>query len=178
MRLAYLLLSVLSFLTSSVTPSDAQLKLQPKDYFDMCAKGNIERLQEYFKHDPTLVKKASEDGETCLHLASISKSLELAQLLVKNGADVNHRVTHDQGLRMTPLSWHAFGGNHEIVKLLLDHGADVNAVFDHAVGSDIKITATDVASNLVAQIGEDGSDDFKKTLQFLLQKGGKKYAEL
>lgn len=79
---------------------------------------------------------------------------------------------------MTPLSWHAFGGNHEIVKLLLDNGANVNADFDHAIGSDIKITATDVASNLVAQIGEDGSDDFKKTLLFLLQKGGKKYAEL
>ena len=28
---------------------------------------------------------------------------------------------------MTPLSWHAYGGNYEIVQLLLENGADINA---------------------------------------------------
>ena len=41
-----------------------------------------------------IVNIPTEDGETCLHLVSINKSLSSAELLIKNGADVNARTTH------------------------------------------------------------------------------------
>ncbi len=81
---------------------------------------------------------------------------------------------------MTPLSWHAYGGNYEIVKLLLDNGADVNSDFDYQFGSDKKITATDVAFNLASEYGKNSEEPnpFSITLELLLQHGGKKYEDL
>lgn len=76
---------------------------------------------------------------------------------------------------MTPLSWHAYGGNYEIVELLLNNGAEVNANFDFSVDSPVKLTATDIAMN-ISKEGE--SNHFTKTLDLLVSKGGKKFMEL
>jgi ankyrin repeat protein len=76
---------------------------------------------------------------------------------------------------MTPLSWHVYGGNYDIVKLLISHGAEINADFDDSLESSLKITATDIASNLWRK---DESDDFTRTLDLLISKGGKKYADM
>ena len=89
-----------------------------------------------------LAKSTTKDGESCLHLTAVSKSLEVAKLVINLGADVNHRTTHHQGLRMMPLSWHTWGGNVDIVRLLLDEGADINADFDFSIESNAKVTGT------------------------------------
>jgi Ankyrin repeat. len=39
-------------------------------------------------------KKSTHDGESCLHLTAISNSVEIAELVIENGANVNLRVTH------------------------------------------------------------------------------------
>lgn len=76
---------------------------------------------------------------------------------------------------MTPLSWHVYGGNYDIVSLLISHGAEINADFDKSVESSEKITATDIASNFGRK---NESDDFTKTLDLLISKGGRKYADM
>lgn len=89
---------------------------------------------------------------------------------------LHKRISHSRkGLRMTPLSWHVYGGNYDIVKLLISHGAEINADFDDSLESSLKITATDIASNLWRK---DESDDFTRTLDLLISKGGKKYADM
>ena len=89
-----------------------------------------------------MAKSSTKDGETCLHLTAVSKSFEIAKLVIDLGADVNYRTSHRQGLRMMPLSWHIWGGNVDIIRLLLDAGADINADFDFSMESNAKVTGT------------------------------------
>ncbi|RDD35204.1 Ankyrin repeat domain protein [Wolbachia endosymbiont of Cylisticus convexus] len=58
-----------------------------------------------------------------LHFAALEGDLEVAEVLLKHGADVN--VKSEQGY--TPLHAAAWEGDLEVVKLLLKHEADVNA---------------------------------------------------
>lgn len=66
---------------------------------------------------------AGTDGVTMLHCAANNNELEVADLLIKGGADVNARDV-GQG---TALHRAAFAGNDAIIRLLVDNGADVNA---------------------------------------------------
>ena len=61
------------------------------------------------------------EGKTALMAAAEGGRLQVAQLLVAKGADVNAR---DRKFSGTPLIWGALGGSSGVVKLLLEHGAD------------------------------------------------------
>ena len=54
-----------------------------------------------------------------LHYAALSRNFEIAELLLRNGADVN--ATNN--LRMTPLQFAARKGHPKMVELFLNHGA-------------------------------------------------------
>ena len=59
---------------------------------------------------------------TALHLAVRDGHLDIAQLLIEQGAAVDVRGNNDY----TPLHNAAWNGNLEMVKLLLNAGADIN----------------------------------------------------
>lgn len=77
---------------------------------------------------------------------------------------------------MTPLAWHTYSGNAEIVNLLLDNGAEINADFD-ASYREAKVTAFDIISTIVSQSSKDASIEgkFMNTLVSLKNRGGKPY---
>lgn len=81
-----------------------------------------------------------------------------------------------QALRMTPLAWHTYSGNADIVNLLLDNGAEINADFD-ASYREAKVTAFDIISTIVSQSSKDASIEgkFMNTLVSLKNRGGKPY---
>ena len=62
-------------------------------------------------------------GKTALHYAAEYGHLEIAELLLNNGADVNRRDDD----KATPLYFAAAGGFLEVARLLLIYGADINA---------------------------------------------------
>ena len=53
-------------------------------------------------------------------MAALKGQLEMAQLLVASGAEINHSG-------WTPLAYAAFGGHAQVVEFLIDKGADVDA---------------------------------------------------
>lgn len=64
---------------------------------------------------------------TPLHSACATSNLDMAMLLINNGADVNAKQM--QGV--TPLHSAAHNGQADLVRLLIDKGADVNAKMDN-----------------------------------------------
>ena len=63
-------------------------------------------------------------GASALHQAVLKNNVEIVQLLLESGADLEIRARDE--FKGTPLIWAAYWGLYEMVKLLLEEGADVN----------------------------------------------------
>lgn len=75
------------------------------------------------------VEAEDEAGYPALHLAAMHGHVEVAQLLLAHGADVNAPDQH----QTTPLQWAARFSSDKLVRLLLDAGAELELGAD-AVG--------------------------------------------
>ena len=112
-------------------------------------------------------RAATEDGETALHTCGISGSADVARLLLAAGADPDARVTAPRGLKMTPLTWFAYGLHEAGARALLDGGATLNLVVDDERGD--RLTALDIASRLT---------EGHELVALFRTRGGKRYEEL
>lgn len=72
------------------------------------------------RHPDTKVNVETRTGETPLMLAAIQNQIELCQVLIDRGADVNR-----QG--WTPLHYAATRGHREVMRLLLEHDAYIDS---------------------------------------------------
>jgi len=95
------------------------------DVFDASATGATARLRELLSEDPSRANAVASDGFTPLGLAAFFGHLDVARLLLANGADPNQAASN--ATRVAPLHSAVAGGNLEIVRLLLGHGADARA---------------------------------------------------
>jgi ankyrin repeat protein len=112
-------------------------------------------------------------GETPLHLACIGGDAQLVTALLSSGATVDARATGPKSLRMTPLTWCAYGGHDDAVEVLLTEGkADPNLVVDDEQGN--QLTALDIA----LRVGDSLGGRHIRTRALLEHAGGKKAAEL
>lgn len=118
----------------------------------------------------------TDNGESCLHLAGIYGHSQVTELLLKKGANPNHRSTWEQGLRMHPLSWNVYGGHVDNVRILLEYGADVNLDFDSMSEDKIPVTALDITVQL-RQV-EEGDERFSQVEALLRQHGALTATEL
>jgi ankyrin repeat protein len=86
-------------------------------------KGSLDKVAALLKDHPEQLESKNDLGRTPLHLAVIHNKLEIAELLLANGANVNARDPDQH----TPLIWTQWIYNHDkMERLLLAHGADVN----------------------------------------------------
>ena len=69
-----------------------------------------------------LVNKDDNDGNTPLLWASTDGHLQMAKLLITNGAEVDKASNYGD----TPLIAASYHGHLEVVKLLIEHQADVH----------------------------------------------------
>ena len=86
-------------------------------------RNDIETVKEHIADGTDVDTVDDWTGKTALHYAAEYGHLEIAGLLLANGADVNRR-DDDQA---TPLYFAAVGGFVEVARLLLVYGADINA---------------------------------------------------
>ena len=64
------------------------------------------------------------EGYTLLHYASFSKSPEIIEILIDNGADIN---SQKNTLAQSPLHWASHFGSKKHIKTLINLGADIHA---------------------------------------------------
>jgi ankyrin repeat protein len=72
-------------------------------------------------------EEAGHKGGTALLEAAFWSRLEIAEMLIKRGANVNAKAARG----VVPLHEAARMGHVELARLLLKHGAEVNAKDDH-----------------------------------------------
>src|SRR5512143_2773714 len=105
---------------------DAMLKLDPQlDIFEAAALNKRNRTAELLSLDHELTKAYSPDGFTALHLACFFGHPNLAEMLLRYGANPNARSRN--AMAVTPLHSAAAARKQRSVEWLVEYGADVNA---------------------------------------------------
>ena len=89
----------------------------------VAAAGDTDRMRSLISEGLNINARDRQWGETPLHYAAESGHLDIMQVLLEAGADVNARTDHGG----TALMSAALQGQAETVKILLDNGAGVNA---------------------------------------------------
>ncbi len=103
------------------------LGLSPElDLFTACVAGHTAEVLDRIQADPSLLESHSSDGWTPLHLAAFFGHKELAEALLKQGAQVDSRSTNT--MQNTPLHAATAGRQVELMKILLEHGANPDAM--------------------------------------------------
>ena len=105
--------------------------------------GNTSLIKAIYNNDVQNVRGLIEDGADVnrfdkkshynpllLAVASKEVDLEIIEVLLSNGADIN--LANKDGYFALPFLAHSSSGRVEAAKLLLKYGADVNALTNHA----------------------------------------------
>ena len=92
--------------------------------------GETSMVKRLVSEDPACVReRGAHDISILAYTAYAAQRVELAELLLKAGADI-----HARALNQTILHVAASKGHVELAQTLLDHGADINATFSTKQG--------------------------------------------
>ncbi len=127
-----LLLTCGVFLTSeSIRAQMANLYSESSDQvaginslMSAAANNDLAGIKFFSKAGAALVNQKNFGGATALHIAAREKNLEIAKVLVENGADVN--AIDNEG--WTPLMRASLAGDAALVTFLLEKNADASGV--------------------------------------------------
>lgn len=89
-----------------------------------CKKGNIEDIKSYLKRGAN-ANESDFCGFTCLHEAALEGHVDVVEILLQNGADINAQAD-ENGYYETPLMDAAENKHEETVQLLISKGANPN----------------------------------------------------
>lgn len=93
--------------------------------FEAATVGKLEAVLDVLEQHPGLVLEFSHDGFTALGLAAFFGHLDLVEVLLARGADVNAVARNP--MKVMPLHAAVAHQHTVIADMLLQHGADVNA---------------------------------------------------
>ncbi len=92
-----------------------------KMLWSKAAEGRVRDVERLLKAGADVNSHWSDHGETALMYAAENGHMELAEMLIEYGADVNINTFR------SALAWAARQGHKDVVELLIANGADVNA---------------------------------------------------
>lgn len=88
---------------------------------------NYEELKKIVDDNPKIALSYDICGETMLHYAAKYDSIEILELLIQQGAQVDETIKKGKNNFITPLHRAVEVGNIKVILWLLEHGADINA---------------------------------------------------
>jgi ankyrin repeat protein len=91
----------------------------PLDIFTASMLGMQKRVSEFLEADPALIAAKGVHGFPLLYFPAVGGHLEIAEMLLSKGADINAGAGGN-----TPLHAAVLAGRAEMVEWLLAHGAD------------------------------------------------------
>ncbi len=97
--------------------------LGQRSFFDAVELGDLHRVKSLLADQPKLIGSTTFLGNTGLHVAVTAGHLDIVELLINAGSDVNAK-----GDSATPLHLAAASGNVPIASALLNAGAQVNSL--------------------------------------------------
>jgi len=97
-----------------------------KDMIKAAKHGDVARIKELLKSNPTLIAAQDSDGSTPLHCAVWKGHDQAVALLLSAGADVN-ATNRNEHWGTTPLHAAAHANHAAIASLLIAKGADLHA---------------------------------------------------
>lgn len=144
------------------------------DIFEASSLGDLQRVKNLIRQNPSLVSEYSADGFTALALAAYLGQKESTEYLLEMGADVNAQAKNSTGF--TALTGAVSQNHNEIAKILVKNGAYVNHRYE---GGFTPLMHAAYAGNvdLVNFLLENGADpnvkmaDGKSPLSFAREKG-------
>lgn len=98
--------------------------IQDLNFFEAVVVGDLEKVGAELLRDTHLISQFSEDGFTALGLACLFNHQEVAEYLLRNGADPN--ICASNGFNVYPLHSACINDHFSMAKLLCDYGASVN----------------------------------------------------
>ncbi len=140
-----------------------------QEFIDSIKKGDLAKVREMLKQDPSLIKATHKNGASAIQVAVYVRQKPIVDLLLATGVELNIFEAAATGrlervrelLKKNPELIHAYSpdgwtplhlnfGNLEMAKFLMDSGADLNAV------SKNKFTATPLQGSVVNKSIEVG----------------------
>ncbi len=130
-----LLMTAVIILTLSRLTAAPELE---DDFLKCVMEGDYSQVASLLKKYPNLAKAKASSGASALHLSVAYGKGKVADLLLRNGADLNAKDTYG----LTPLHYATIKKQHSMIRWLLGKGADVNAA-DRANCTPLFIAARD-----------------------------------
>ena len=134
-------------LLGATTPPEAPVA-------DAAMRGDVDTVRVLLRSGAD-VNEAQGDGMTALHWAARNDDVELAEVLIYAGGDL------DAGTRIgryTPLHVAAREGNSRVVEALLEAGSSPEAVTTNSGATPLHLAASSGDSRIVSQLIEHGAD--------------------
>lgn len=151
------------------------------DVFEAAALGDVSRLRELLKADPSLALAYSNDGFTAVQFACFFGQPEAAELLAHSGSDLN--AVSRNTMKVAVINTAAASGNGEIVRTVLDAGArpdhqqQAGYTALHEAAAHNNVTMTQALLNAGAD-RDIKSDDGKTAYDMASEKGHAEVLEL
>ena len=121
---------------TDATEAEVEVKKPANSIWVSAKKGDIESIRQHIAFGTDLNSVGSSRDETALIIAACQGHVEVVDLLVKEGVDLN--IQNNEGV--TAQFCAVFFGRTEIVQILSDAGADPNIVMSQ------DLTAMDLVS--------------------------------
>lgn len=98
--------------------------MSDKEFMKLCRSGTAAEVEEAIMNGANVNAKENGFYKTSLMEATYYGKADIAEVLLKHGADVNARSADSRG--WTALMWAAIQGQAEVAEVLLKYGADIN----------------------------------------------------